>query len=66
MTSSNIVNGIQNMSLKDSNSAFLYTTNASNTTTITTDVHKDEMKISPDCTVSLLASWVNTLHNKSN
>lgn len=54
------------MSLKDSNSAFLYTTNASNTTTITTDVHKDEMKISPDCTVSLLASWVNTLHNKSN
>ncbi|CAH8625618.1 unnamed protein product [Schistosoma margrebowiei] len=55
LTSSNIVNGIQNMSLKDSNSAFLYTTNASNTTTITTDVHKAEMKISPDCTSSVVS-----------
>ncbi|CAH8648363.1 unnamed protein product [Schistosoma rodhaini] len=62
LTSSNIANGIQNMSLKDSNSAFLYTTNASNTTTttttttITTDVYKDEMNNSPDCTSSVVSN----------
>ncbi|CAH8555261.1 unnamed protein product [Schistosoma turkestanicum] len=50
LTSSNIANGIQNISLKESNSPIILTTNS------TTDIYKDEMKNLSDDTSPIVVS----------